>query len=237
MIPFMAKDQALIDAEAARLRQVRLRRGYKTATDAARAFGWVKSTYLAHENGTRGYKRSDAKKYAMAFRVAVSWLLNGEAEPATLDVVRHAPVVGEAAAGVWREEDVWDVGKYPDVPVASGYYSSLPQKAFRVSGSSVDLLRIFDGDFVICVDYWEVRTSPQDRDIVVVLRRQGALVERTVKQIVVKADVIELWPRSTDPRYAEPLIVPREHDTDGGSSVEIEGLVIGGYRDFLAGTT
>lgn len=39
---------------ADRLKQARLDAGFRTAADAYRHFGWIQSTYLGHENGSRG---------------------------------------------------------------------------------------------------------------------------------------------------------------------------------------
>ena len=61
-----------------RLKEVRILRGFKTSTDAAKRFGWVHSTYRSHENGTRPLSRDAAMTYAKAFRVSVGWLLVGE---------------------------------------------------------------------------------------------------------------------------------------------------------------
>lgn len=58
-----------------RLKLARERAGYATASDAARAFGWTESTYLGHENGTRGLKPKVAERYARALRVTPEWLL------------------------------------------------------------------------------------------------------------------------------------------------------------------
>jgi phage repressor protein C with HTH and peptisase S24 domain len=75
------------------------RRGanYATPTDAARAFGWTVSTYLAHENGTRGITRQAAMKYARAFHTSAAWILTGEDsnEPTSYTV----PLVGYVGAG------------------------------------------------------------------------------------------------------------------------------------------
>src|ERR671929_183506 len=46
-----------------RLQSARRQAGYKSAADAARAFGWNVVTYRAHENGTRGLKRDAAERY------------------------------------------------------------------------------------------------------------------------------------------------------------------------------
>lgn len=52
--------------------------GFEEATEAAERFGWPVSTYLSHENGTRGIKPTIAKKYAKAFNISHSWLMTGE---------------------------------------------------------------------------------------------------------------------------------------------------------------
>lgn len=64
---------------AKRLEQARKARGFKTAKDAARRFGWTYETYIQHEQGIRGISRA-AKKYADAFRVSEAWLLTGEGD-------------------------------------------------------------------------------------------------------------------------------------------------------------
>jgi len=65
---------------AKRLEQARKERGFETAKDAARRFGWTYETYIQHEQGIRGISRA-AKKYADAFRVSEAWLLTGEGDP------------------------------------------------------------------------------------------------------------------------------------------------------------
>lgn len=63
-----------------RLQGARERAGYSSATAAADAFGWASSTYLGHENGSRGLRSSTARTYALAFRVKPEWLLYGRDE-------------------------------------------------------------------------------------------------------------------------------------------------------------
>jgi phage repressor protein C with HTH and peptisase S24 domain len=64
---------------AKRLEDTREKRGFSSARDAANYFGWNYTTYVQHENGTRGVGRASAK-YAKAFRVSEAWLLTGEGE-------------------------------------------------------------------------------------------------------------------------------------------------------------
>lgn len=141
-----------------------------------------------------------------------------------------APVIGETAAGQWLEPDAWDEAKYPPVPFVPDRYGDLTQSAYRVVGPSMNL-KIPDGAFVITVQYWEVRNQPQDGDIVVVERRRdGGLIERTLKEVVIRANQIELTPRSSDERFKEPIIIPRSKpQTNDPLEVEIVALVIGSY--------
>lgn len=45
--------------------------------DAVRRFGWTQSTYLGHENGSRGVTPGAAARYGLAFRVPPEWILFG----------------------------------------------------------------------------------------------------------------------------------------------------------------
>lgn len=60
-----------------RLRQARIASGKDTASEAARYFGWTKSTYIAHENGQNEFDTEQAAIYGKAFKVAPEWLLLG----------------------------------------------------------------------------------------------------------------------------------------------------------------
>lgn len=63
---------------ADRLREARIAAGYSSATEAAKAFGWTVSTYLGHENGSRGLNVDAAQRYGRGFRVPWSFLLTGQ---------------------------------------------------------------------------------------------------------------------------------------------------------------
>lgn len=222
-------DQARIDEIASRLREARAR-AKLTATEAAARFGWTPSTYYGHENGGRGIPRSRIVDYARAFKVSPNWLLTGAIGPDVLEITRRVVVVGEVAAGVWQEEETWDERKYDDIPAMPGRYEHLEQVAYLVRGPSMDLERIFDGDFVICVTYWQTRDAPQEGDIVLVTRKNGSLTERTVKVVHVTPKCVELQPRSSDPRFQKPIVIPHDNSAPDDMSVEITGLVIGVHR-------
>lgn len=137
-------------------------------------------------------------------------------------------VRGVTSAGVWFEHEQMIDEEPEPIPSIPGKYLHLEQFAFRVSGPSMNKKRIHNGDYIICVPYFDARVSPETGDIVVVERKQGHLIERSCKQLVVVGGGYELWPRSTDPRFQDPIRVKRCHDpaADDGIEIEIKGLVI-----------
>lgn len=214
---------------AARLRAAREKTGL-TAVEAAARFGWVPSTYYGHENGSRGIPHHRLVDYAKAYKVNVGWLLTGALAPEILEITRKVAVVGEVAAGVWQEVDTWDGQKYDDVPTIPGRYEHLQQVAYLVRGPSMDLERIFDGDFVIVVAYFEARRTYEEGDIVLVTRRNGSLIERTVKSLHLLPDGLQLTPKSSDPRFQKPIVIQPDSTGVVNSEVEITGLVIATHR-------
>lgn len=62
---------------AERLRIARLRAGFETGKEAAESMGIKVSTYLGHENGSRGIKAAMATRYAKKFKVSEQWILYG----------------------------------------------------------------------------------------------------------------------------------------------------------------
>lgn len=158
-------------------------------------------------------------------------LFQSHGEGTASEAVKHASIVGEVAAGRWLEQSDFIDDDLPMVPYVPGKYPNLDQFAFRVVGPSMDLKRIQHGDFVICVPYFEARTQIMDGDIAVIERRNGHLIERTCKEIKCVNGGYELWPRSSDLNFQEPIRIQNKrssHATDG-TEVEIIGLVIGRF--------
>lgn len=92
---------------AERLRIARLRAGFETAKDAAEALGFPVSTYLGHENGSRGYPAKKAEVYARKFKVREQWLLYGVGagpgetdgpKAEVIDIWEHLPPLKRAEA-------------------------------------------------------------------------------------------------------------------------------------------
>jgi len=61
-----------------RLKQSRIKAGFKTAASAAIYLGIPYGTYSGHENGSRGIRDDELKHYAKTFKVPLYWLAFGE---------------------------------------------------------------------------------------------------------------------------------------------------------------
>lgn len=119
--------------QARRLRDARLGAGFADATAAARRFGWVIPTYLAHENGTRGFGLARAQLYAAAFAVNWQWLLTGEGSSSSNVKI---PLSGYVGAGclVYPLDESVGPGGIEEVDLPPGVYGDYA--AFKVRGDS-----------------------------------------------------------------------------------------------------
>ncbi|NRP73922.1 hypothetical protein ILFOPFJJ_04843 [Ensifer psoraleae] len=143
--------------KAERLREARLKAGYRFASDAANALGVIASTYRAHENGQNDFELAEAKIYGRRFNVDPVWLLDGDrrevngaapTRPAGVDrpnaevgarIVgqgKKIPVFGQAVGGVDGEflmngNVLYEVMAPPILSDISGAY------AVSVSGDSM----------------------------------------------------------------------------------------------------
>lgn len=118
--------------QARRLQTARLEAGYQTPTEAARALGVKESTYLGHENGSRGMSRA-AARYAAFFGVSLDWLLSNKGTPKVR--VKPIPVVGVVGAGA-------EIGFFDDHSKGDGFLEidavlPTPSVALEVKGDSM----------------------------------------------------------------------------------------------------
>lgn len=191
--------------------------------------GTTQSQIQRLEKGKRKLDRDWAHRLAPVLNVSVEYILGEELSRKSVDTtvsrtVTLVPVRGRVAAGAWMlHDDFTDEIDIPALPRRDG----LEQFAFRIEGTSMNAAGLLDGWYAVCVPYWQAREAFTQGDIVVVERRQGGLVERTCKQVQLTPTHYELWPRSTDPRWQEPIrIVRGQTEPDDGVEIEIVGLVV-----------
>ncbi|MEI9966019.1 MAG: helix-turn-helix transcriptional regulator [Caulobacteraceae bacterium] len=118
------------------------------------------------------------------------------------------PIRDRIQAGAWLMAD--DTGQTPPrvyPAVRDPRFAKADQWLSEVVGDSVDLLNIFEGDLVHCIDAVAMGYYPKTGDIVEVerIRFGGQERELTIKQVEVLAQGCRLWPRSSNPRWREPL--------------------------------
>lgn len=219
-----------------RLRAARVAAGLSVQTLSERV-GFAASTVRAHENGQNEIRPHAAKAYAPILKVTPGWILYGD----KADLPRHSPIPETqnlpiryiVAAGAWEPVEDWR-----DEPIGYGEahilkaYESFPQWLERVSGDSYDR-KIPDGCLVHVVDAIALGYAPTHGDTVVVVRKraQGAFVERSVKEVVLTPFGVELWPRSHNPKYDQPLHYSRDLKDGEDAEVEIAGKVVRFYGE------
>lgn len=151
-----------------------------------------------------------------------------------LTVVVDMPIRHEVAAGNWLATD-----ELHDQPLGSAPTALVPQYAGfsqwldRVRGDSMDRI-LPDGALVHVVDAIEIRYEPKHDDLVIVTRTraQGAFIERSVKQVAVTPQGVQLWPRSHNARWNLPLNVGAGGEGADDMEVVISGKVIRAYLSF-----
>jgi phage repressor protein C with HTH and peptisase S24 domain len=211
-----------------RLRELRIKKGYDTTADAARAFGWNENTYKSHENGERGIKLPVARKYAAAYGSSASYILTGDGADKPDPVVKNvtsAPLLGIVAAGYFQSSDFLPDD---DTIIPAVIRPGIPpnrQYAVRVDGPSVNR-RIADGMYAICVPLEYFPGGATLGSLVHVIMEQDGEFEHTIKEIRYGQNGLILMPVSDDPDFQKPIIVEEnEHRL-----VRINGVVIGAYQ-------
>lgn len=146
------------------------------------------------------------------------------------------PIRDRIQAGAWLLADDIAQDEPRMFPAAKdGRYPFAKQWMSEVIGDSMNLLGILDGDFVQCVDAVDISYYPRHNDVVEVerLRNGGRERELTLKQIEMTSTGFVLAPRSTNPRFQQPLRLDDgvANDTED-FEVRIRALVVTTMRRF-----
>jgi lambda repressor-like predicted transcriptional regulator len=148
--------------------------------------------------------------------------------------VGHLRVLYRVAAGSWVEtdetsqelEEYAPISPRPDIPLTDQWAEIVVGDSFNLHYPEGTILHVRGG---WAFDPRAPRARPP-RVIVARKRAGGLLVERTIKEAVVNAaGEVELWPRSTNPRWSKPIHLEGGLRPGEDMVVEIVGLVIGAY--------
>jgi hypothetical protein len=85
-----------------------------------------------------------------------------------------------------------------------------------------------EGSIVIWVDVLSFRPARDLDHVIVYAHAKDDGVEATVKELRIVEGKYWLWPRSSDPAHQAPIDV--DNPGDHIQSIEIKGIVIGGYK-------
>lgn len=223
---------------ATRIREARVKAGFRRAKDAALAMGISPATYYSHESfepdAGRVAKLPSLQLYARTFGVTVEWLQSG-VDPSriiksdnnvknlsspTQPTGSKLPVLGVARAGHWLEVDTLSQNDEPwTVQVPTDH----PAKRFAVliRGSSMNKV-LADGDVAVCVEWSAVGREPQNGDILLVERHRAGMIETTVKRYMDG----QLLGESTEAVWNKPVKL----GSTKGEEIVIRGLVISFQR-------
>ena len=201
---------------ADRIKQSRLEAGLSKA-DLARAVGKSRTAVTQWESGDVRPRHATLSDIASATGKSLSWLTLGSEDRAG---VPGLLVVGEVAAGTWKEGNVHfasymrPVSPHPDYPWDA-------QRLYLVSGNSINKIA-GDGEYLHTVNMAGAGIEPQSGDVVIVRRTNHDLTEYAAKLLIKDRGRWLLRPQSTDPQFQKDI----EFDLDRFEDTAILDLVI-----------
>ena len=179
----------------------------------ATAVGKTRGAVAQWESGEVRPRHSTLAAVAKATGKSLVWLESGE-ETGGLNVI------GEVAAGVWKEGAAsfrpyrQPVSPDPSYPVAA-------QRLYRVEGTSLNKV-VASGEYVHTVDIHAADIGFEDGDLVIVRRLRHGTAEYTAKQAIRAGQRWVLRPLSDDPEWQDDIILEPEGDTE----IEVTDIVI-----------
>lgn len=196
-----------------------------TQSDLAKAVGVTRGAVAQWESGDVRPRHTTLTKIAEATGKSIQWLESGVDEK-----IVGLTVVGEVAAGMWKEGHISfkqyarPVTPHPDYPADA-------QRMYRVVGNSLNKL-VQDGEFIHCVDVMASGVTPVSGDLVVVRRSEHGRVEYSAKRFIRKNGEATLRPESDDPDFQDDLEITGDDDTE----IEIIDIVIAKWKPIPRGS-
>lgn len=188
-----------------RLKSARENAGFKTATDAARRFGWEPPTYLSHENGSRGITADVASDYGRAFNVSPVWLLFGESRTI------HAKMEAPETPGFADDAEPFLPASGPGPDVVKALYSAKARNPAITHRALVAMpeFAIAPGDLLVC----DLSRAPEAGEIAIVTQRdeETATVALFIRAVLPP----HLWPGKSGPTRLDARDIFARHPIIG----------------------
>lgn len=147
---------------------------------------------------------------------------------------QELPILGNIQAGAWLEID--ETNQTEPVffaAVADRRYPHAPQWLREVRGDSMNARGIVPGDLAHIVELTAAGINLNTGMVVEVTRMRSGGSEReiTLKEVEITEAGISLWPRSTNPRWKDPIVL--DDGQSGEIEVQITGLLLQAIKRFL----
>jgi transcriptional regulator with XRE-family HTH domain len=185
-------------------RQIQLLRKQAGMTQAelAKKVEVAQATISKWELGIDLPGATQAARLALVLGVTANELL-GIGAAADMPAGRRVKVVGELAAGAWRETiDMQD--QYDVLVAVPKKFEHVPLQGFVVKGESMN--RIYpDGSIVYVAPIHAVEGWPRSGQVVMVMAHEHGMTEATLKEYVVNEHGKWLYPRSNHPEHQAPV--------------------------------
>lgn len=191
-----------------------------TQEQLATAVGKTRGAVAQWESGEVRPRHSTLEAIAAATSKPLAWLVNGTGDETQPDTRAGLQVVGEVAAGMWKEATVRFEKAFEPVSAHPGYPGHA-QRLYRVSGTSINLIAD-NGEYLHAIDVQNGGIHPENGDLVIVRRLQHGLAEYTAKTLVIEDGRHILRPESNDPNWQADIVVDGDDDTQ----IEITDVVI-----------
>ena len=202
------------------------------------------------ENRRQGISTATLNALAPVLETTTVWLMAGAGSEVTSSEVSYpnaaetgsnkgnsggfvrATYGGVVEAGSFREVGEFeDPDREPDYVPRDERFPRAAYFIFDVAGDSMNAadpaMRAGSRVIAIKLDNFRNRLALQSGDIVVIerTREDGALRERSVKELDLGEKETRFWPRSTNPRH-QPIVVPKNFEADDATNVQVLGVVI-----------
>lgn len=222
----------MLTIDTVRLRQLIADRG-TTPRAVSRAVGTNDTLVRDILSGkSRSPQALTMAKIADHLGVAISEFVSGadaiEGEIGGRSELSELPMIGPVQAGAWLAIDDTGQEEPPMMPAAHDRrYPQARQWLREVRGDSMNARNVYPGDLAHIVELIGSGVNLNTGMIVEVTRERdgGLLREITLKEVEVADDgELVLWPRSTNPKWKEPV---RLNDGSGADiQVTITGLLL-----------
>lgn len=214
-----------------RIQELRKQRGW-TQAFLAEKLGTTAQQVGHLESGRRQLRPYWLNRFAAAFGIHPSEVLYDNVPPDVLSL-QPVEVIGEVAAGMFRESLEWDEDErfFISLP-PDPRYPGIRTFGVRVSGPSMNEL-FPEGSILNCIQLYDVDREPHHGERVIVRRRNDHDGwEFTCKELRIEKDGSHwLWPRSNHPTFQSPWrLASAADDNAGADELQIIALVIGSYR-------